>query len=46
MRVLRLGMRGSDVMKIQAVLAKLGYSPGTIDGVHNRLSCSFSRIMD
>jgi g-D-glutamyl-meso-diaminopimelate peptidase len=33
MRVLRLGSRGSDVMKIQAVLRKIGYNPGTIDGI-------------
>lgn len=33
MRVLRLGDTGSDVMKLQAVLRKIGYNPGTIDGV-------------
>lgn len=33
MRVLRVGSRGSDVMKIQAVLKKIGYNPGSIDGV-------------
>jgi g-D-glutamyl-meso-diaminopimelate peptidase len=32
MRVLKLGSTGSDVMKIQAVLRKIGYNPGTIDG--------------
>ncbi len=33
MRVLRLGSNGSDVMKLQAVLRKIGYNPGPIDGV-------------
>ncbi len=33
MRILRVGSRGSDVMKIQAVLTKIGYSPGIIDGI-------------
>lgn len=33
MRVLRLGLRGSDVMEIQALLRKIGYNPGTIDGI-------------
>lgn len=33
MRVLRLGSRGSDVMEIQALLRKIGYNPGVIDGV-------------
>ena len=33
MRVLRLGMRGTDVMEIQALLKKIGYDPGPIDGV-------------
>jgi g-D-glutamyl-meso-diaminopimelate peptidase len=36
MRVLRLGMRGSDVMEIQALLRKIGYNPGTIDGIFGR----------
>lgn len=36
MRVLRLGMRGSDVMEIQALLSKIGYNPGTIDGIFGR----------
>lgn len=33
MRVLRLGMRGTDVMEIQAMLKKIGYNPGAVDGV-------------
>lgn len=33
MRVLRLGSRGTDVMEIQALLQKIGYNPGPIDGV-------------
>lgn len=33
MRVLRFGTRGSDVMEIQALLRKIGYNPGIIDGV-------------
>jgi g-D-glutamyl-meso-diaminopimelate peptidase len=33
MRVLKIGSSGSDVMKIQAVLKKVGYDPGVIDGV-------------
>jgi g-D-glutamyl-meso-diaminopimelate peptidase len=32
-RVLRFGSRGSDVMEIQALLKKIGYNPGIIDGV-------------
>ncbi|MHB1314658.1 MAG: M14 family zinc carboxypeptidase [Christensenellales bacterium] len=32
MRTLRIGMRGTDVMEIQALLRKLGYQPGPIDG--------------
>jgi len=32
-RVLRFGSRGSDVMEIQALLRKIGYNPGIIDGV-------------
>lgn len=33
MRVLRAGMSGTDVMEIQALLAKMGYDPGKIDGI-------------
>ena len=33
MRTLRLGMSGTDVMEIQAMLQKIGYYPGQIDGV-------------
>lgn len=32
MRVLRMGMAGSDVMEVQAMLEKLGYDPGPVDG--------------
>ncbi|TQI65640.1 M14 family metallopeptidase [Clostridium sp. KNHs216] len=32
MRTLRLGMSGTDVMEIQAMLQKIGYNPGPIDG--------------
>lgn len=33
MRTLRLGSRGTDVMEIQALLRKIGYNPGPIDGI-------------
>lgn len=33
MQVLRLGSRGSEVMLLQSILAKIGYNPGAIDGV-------------
>lgn len=33
MRVLRFGSRRSDVMEIQALLTKIGYNPGMIDGI-------------
>lgn len=33
MRVLRFGSRGSDVMEIQALLKKIGYNPGILDGI-------------
>ena len=33
MRILRLGISGTDVMEIQALLQKLGYNVGKIDGV-------------
>jgi len=32
-RILRLGMSGTDVMEIQALLQKMGYNPGAVDGV-------------
>ena len=33
MRILRLGMSGTDVMEIQAMLQKIGYYSGPIDGI-------------
>ncbi len=33
MRTLRLGDRGTDVMEIQALLTKIGYDSGPIDGI-------------
>ncbi len=33
MRTLRIGMSGTDVMEIQAMLQKLGYYTGAIDGI-------------
>jgi g-D-glutamyl-meso-diaminopimelate peptidase len=33
MRVLKIGSRGSDVMKMQAVLRKIGYALSAVDGV-------------
>jgi len=33
MRVLKIGSSGSDVMKMQAVLRKIGYGLSTVDGV-------------
>ena len=35
LRVLRLGMSGTDVMEIQALLRRLGYDVGPIDGRFN-----------
>jgi peptidoglycan hydrolase-like protein with peptidoglycan-binding domain len=32
-RVLRSGVRGVDVLRLQEVLSDLGYSPGPIDGI-------------
>ncbi len=32
MRVLKLGTYGSDVMEVQALLKKLGFDPGAVDG--------------
>lgn len=34
MRVLRIGMRGTDVMEVQAALSKLGYYTGAADGLY------------
>ncbi len=33
MRVLNIGKSGTDVMEIQSLLTRLGYSPGPVDGV-------------
>jgi len=33
MRVLRAGMSGTDVTEVQAMLEKMGYDPGQIDGI-------------
>ncbi|MCX7614552.1 MAG: M14 family zinc carboxypeptidase [Clostridiales bacterium] len=33
MRILQAGMSGTDIMEIQALLKKMGYDPGPIDGV-------------
>ncbi|WZL71910.1 M14 family metallopeptidase [Clostridiaceae bacterium 35-E11] len=33
MRILKRGSRGTDVMEIQALLKKIGYDPGPIDGI-------------
>ncbi|PPK48883.1 M14 family metallopeptidase [Clostridium algidicarnis] len=33
MEVLKTGSKGSDVMKIQAVLKKIGYTTGSLDGI-------------
>jgi g-D-glutamyl-meso-diaminopimelate peptidase len=33
MPIFKLGSRGTEVMKIQATLKKIGYNPGPIDGV-------------
>lgn len=33
MRTLRIGDRGADVAEIQALLRKIGYDPGVIDGI-------------
>lgn len=38
MRILRLGLRGSDVMELQALLRKIGYNPGAVDGVFGSLT--------
>ncbi len=36
MRVLRLGMRGTDVQEIQSLLIRLRLNPGPVDGVFGR----------
>ena len=36
MRVLRLGMSGTDVMEIQSLLQRLGFDPGPLDGIFGR----------
>lgn len=36
MRTLKLGSRGPDIMEIQALLKKIGYNPGPIDGILGR----------
>lgn len=36
MKGLREGDRGSDVMEVQALLKKIGYNPGPIDGVFGK----------
>lgn len=36
MRVLRLGMSGTDVQEIQSLLKRLGLDPGPVDGVFGR----------
>ena len=33
MRTLRIGMRGNDVMEIQALLKKMGYNIDAVDGI-------------
>ena len=38
MRTLKRGSRGSDVMEIQSLLAKMGYNPGPIDGIFGLLT--------
>lgn len=36
MRTLRIGDEGTDVMEIQATLAKAGYNPGSVDRIFGR----------
>lgn len=36
MPIYRLGSRGTEIMKIQAVLMKVGYNAGSVDGVFGR----------
>ena len=33
MPILRVGSRGNDVMRVQALLEKMGYDPGPVDGI-------------
>ena len=34
MQILKIGSRGTEVMEIQALLNKLGYNVGEIDGIY------------
>ncbi|MBU3205903.1 peptidoglycan-binding protein [Clostridium algidicarnis] len=38
MEVLKIGSKGSDVMKIQAVLKKIGYTTGSLDGIFGNVT--------
>lgn len=38
MRVLKIGSSGSDVMKIQAILKKIGYYDGDVDGIFGSIT--------
>ena len=38
MRVLKVGSSGSDVMKIQAILKKIGYYDGDVDGIFGSIT--------
>lgn len=50
MPIFKLGSRGTQVMKIQAVLRKIGYNLNTIDGIYGRETeqavKNFQKIMD
>lgn len=39
MGVLKLGSQGADIMKIQALLDKLGYNPGPVNGKFDQQTC-------